>query len=433
MEKRQHKKPEAIWLFDYTSLAMMDDCPHYQVWLSERDINIIWQAVVNIDRFRSRVFTDVSGTTYTIADLDQFGNFKEWVSDMNVHMGEFMACNELLSQQNQILELLAEQLSRLADCSCLSANTTANGTGGSRGSGTTARPPINYNEGETPDTPPPGFSSWASYRTHKCNMSADILNGIIADLQSIAILDLVGITVSIFATTLIAVLITPIPFDDLLALASSIIVGAVSASYLLSVSTLLDTTYRTDFICALYNATDPSDAYAEAIVVIDEAVDNDSNIPSLVKPFVKDMLYKFVNPDSANRLFSNVPTLVTGTDCSSCGPAYWWECSVGETLEWTADTVEIGAIEGVYGEYVCILQTTALDDITTTLNNGSITPPTTAAVFCVTTTFDYDVGCNPTCFQEYTFQSDTGVFGLFSGIRAIMYRSGTPFSVIFEV
>lgn len=432
METVRHTKPDGIWLFDYNMLLAQDDCAELPVWISKRDLQIILQACVGIDKFRTRVFTDVQGQIYTIATPLQFETFQGWVSDMFNNLGGYVMCNDLINQQNLLLQSIADTLARMADCGCNEASTTTNGTGGSRGAGTTQRNPPGYNQADTPDIPPDGFDDMATYRTHKCNAAWEIIGQIQIDIQSMSVLNLIGVGVTAFATTLVATLITPIPFDELLAIAFAVITGAVTASYMLEVSSAIGAEWQ-DLTCELYNAEDVEDARARLYDALSAIVDGMITIPELVKPYVKQMLNPFLNNDNLARLFEDVPIRTTGTDCSSCGPEYWWECVVGDLISYDLQEVRLAAIEGSYGEYIMVLAVSVADDFTTTLLSGTVTSPGESPQ-CVTTIFDSPMGCSVNCYMydDTREQYPTGVFGAINDAYVIMYRSELPFSVLFE-
>lgn len=323
MAKRKHTKPDSIWLFDYNSLLAMDDCPKWFVLLSERDMNIIWQATLNIDRFRSRVFTDVDGPYYTIADLDQFGNFKEWVSDMNVNMGDFMACNELLERMTLALEALVEK-----DC-CPAG--TQGGYTGSRGGGTQARPPIDYDETEGTEVPPPGFDTWAEYRSHKCNASADLIRNLISDLQGLSGLSYAATSPSTLVQTLVVFFLTPVPYDDLITLAAYLIGTGYNYSFLSTMSTEINDNYE-NLLCLLYNSASPESAKTDFLAELETialAAFTSSDDAQWTMGAVEYML----SYDSFNKLFENNPTTIQDADCSNCG---------GEFLVEIFDILEVG-------------------------------------------------------------------------------------------
>lgn len=425
----KHRNSDAIWLFDYPVLAAQDDCPELQVWLSMRDIQIILTGLSNIDKFRSRVFYSVQGDVYEKVTPLDFETFQGWVSDLFNHIGGYIMCNELLEQQNLLFEQMVAQLARLADCNC-SQTPTVGGTGGSRGSGTSPTYPNPYDEGQTPEVPPPGFPDMATYRTHKCNASAQIVRELGEDMQSISLMSLVGVGSTALAAALAVTLLTPVPFDELLVIATAVIVGAVQASWLAQVSTLVDANFD-DLVCEIYNAANATAARTALIAAINTLIDGDGNIPAIGKPYVKQAVGAIVSTDSVNRAFTDVPVSEVH-DCSSCGPDEWWNCAYGEVLEMTVDTVELGSVLDLYGGYLVLLTFNAKEDVTTSLQNGAMNPHPVSPE-CMTTIFDNNASCQRTCGSGNAGQWPTGQFGTFNQIYTVMYRSSTPFSVLFEL
>lgn len=307
--RRKHSKPDSIWLFDYNSLLALDDCPKWFVLLSERDMNIIWQSTLNIDRFRSRVFTDVDGLYYTIADLDQFGNFKEWVSDMNVNMGDYMACNELLERMMLALEALAQK-------SCCPPGTQGGYTG-SRGGGTQARPPIDYDENEGEEVPPPGFDDWSEYRSHKCNAAADLINNLGSDLQGLSGLTYSATSPSVLVQTLVVFFLTPIPYDDLITLAAFLIGTGYNYTFLSTMSSEISDNYE-NLLCILYNSATAENAKTDFLAELETIAGAAFPNPDDAQ-WTMDAVEYMLQYDAFNKLFEDSPTTIQDEDCSMCG------------------------------------------------------------------------------------------------------------------
>lgn len=371
------------------------------------------------------------GQTGSIVAVQETGN-EIWDRNYPDLEESLMSCSEdflaLLASQNNLLAEMVQALNRQADC-CSTGGAATGGLGGSRGTGTVDVSPINYDESNNPDTPPPGFDSWSEYRSHKCNMATQIVRELARDLLNASLIELASVGISALSGILVVTFVSPIPFDGLLTIATAIIVGGIIGSYLATISEDI-TSVETNLVCQLYTAETASEAETKLEAALADIIEN-SGIGSTFWPYLKQMVNAMITIASMNRLFVNVPTSETG-DCTSCEPAYWWSCSVGELLDYDTDQVELGAVEDAYGGYILILGMDTATDFTTSLQNGSITTHPDSPQ-CATTQFVTNVGCNVTCYQSYNAQYPVpGSFGTFDDTYTLMYRSGAPFSVLFE-
>jgi len=357
-----HRNPDSKWLFDYTSLEAMDDCPENLVLLSERDINLIWQAVLNIDRFRSRVFTNRDGETYTIADLDQWGDFREWVSDMNVNMGDYMACNG-------VLEGILAAIQAIADRPCCPTGSPGSGVfnAGSRGAGITRAVPSTYEETEL-ETPPGGFDTWEEYREHKCNAASDIVLHLKVDLLSLSNLQLSAGGYSALIALIVGVLLTPVPFDDIAAIVSLLLVAAIEISWMTSLSAEVQND-ADDLKCVLYNASDFNDAEASFRSAVGGLITS-LDLGTFASGWLNDLVVALTPPDSLNKLFTAGPTETQDANCEDCGSGL---CELGLTngdvvsgtldggpvtlssvsVDWNGDPEDPRHIISVIGDFCC--------------------------------------------------------------------------------
>lgn len=340
-ETRLHKKPDSIWLFDYPSLLEMDDCPQWLVLLSERDINIIWQATLNIDRFRSRVFTDVQGLRYTIADLDQWGNFREWVSDMNVNMGDFMACNELLQRIAEALE----GMSTMSGC----CGGIEGVNGGSGGAGMEEAPSSDVQDTEEAHEgpPPPGYGSWEEFDSDKCSWLSHALGQMRVDVATMGSVQITVTAATGLAAILIPLLVTPVGWVVILQIAVVMIAAAATAGFYGWVSTHLET-YNDDYLCALYTGSDVTSSIANFGAMVDEKVAEDSNFNALTGYWATSILKSLASVDSINRAYTKQALVIPEADCSACGSTFTavlWIPS-GQTSNWGTIEVDGNSLTG---------------------------------------------------------------------------------------
>jgi hypothetical protein len=311
MAKVRHKKPESIWLFDFPSLESLDDCPQWLVLLSERDINIIWQATLNIDRFRSRIFTDVSGENYTIVNLDQFGQFKEWVSDMNVNMGDFMACNELLERIAVALE------SGVGMSGCCGGIEGV--SGGSSGTGMENAPPSTTEDTEESHSgpPPTGFASWEEFDEEKCNWATYIVEQMMVDVLTMGSVNVGVQSATALAGVLVTLLVTPVGWVILLEIAVIMIAATLTVGFYSLIHTHLET-YKDEYICSLLNGTSTDASITNFSSAVDVQISDDSAFNALTGYWAGSILKSLNTVDSVNRMYDKQAFIPPTADCSAC-------------------------------------------------------------------------------------------------------------------
>lgn len=334
----RHRKPDSIWLFDYTTLEGLSDCPDRVVCLSERSMNIIWQALVNVTRFRSRVFLEASGQMYTIVSDQQMEIFNGWVSDANVEMEAFPMCND-------ILQGMLNQLTILANKECCSGST--GGSSGTSGTGAVEQPPNGFNQ--NPGTPfPPDFANQSEYDSHKCMAAQKIVESLKADIANMALLTGIELGVSAITGSLLLVLVTPIPFDDLLLIATSLYVGAGTQAGLGDLYEYIDAN-EFELLCLLYRSSSASDAKVSLQDWFQDAIAGLGYDP-VVEASIQTISDAMINYDVVNRLFINQPSFGTGSAgaCSGCDAAlpYWQFSSSSEGWVYVDGTDPNGQVSG---------------------------------------------------------------------------------------
>jgi len=384
---RRHKKSEAIWLFNYPSLAAMSDCADKMVWLSERDLNIIWQATINIDKFRSRVFNSVDGEEYDIVSRDEFSTFQEWVSDLNVNLGGFNMCNEILLGIAQILQ-------QLVDKPCCPGESG----GGSRGAGDIPAPPSTQTS-TTDDRlgdPPPGFEDWDEYDQFKCDMAHKILDDLIVDMATLFTVG-AGVTASVtLATLLLTALLTPIGWAALITLAGvalSLFATGITVSELTSV--LEDN--RDSLVCGMLSGSSVTDSISFFADVVQDICEADAEISAFgdVPIFLAvNTIMGFASIDSFNRLYEPPPyEIPTGNDCSGCNPP-WWDCITADhVISSGSNFVTFEAFDVGDGNFVASVGKTGLADWGITLVSGSLVAPTDVPTFKASENDDSEFAC----------------------------------------
>lgn len=339
-----HRNDKSIWLYDYSQFEELSDCADKIVCLSDRDINLIWNAIQNIWTIQSRVYIDADGTQYEVVNDEQWETFIGWVAIMRNNLGAWPVCNDYLSS-------IAASLEALVNKPCCPSG----GTTGSRGSGSSQQPPNPYDQGETPTEPPPGFSSMEEYDGRKCNAAQDLINNLRGDLLGLSGLTYSGSTPTGLAGTLILFFLTPVPFDDIIALAAYLIYSAYSYTFLAQMSAEMGEN-NADLLCALYTADSASDAETDFLAALEDialayfATTDDAE-------WVMGAIEYMLTYDAFNVLFENIPTTSTDADCSGCAdPTGCMSIEFGNLTAGTIDplsstfTVESVAGPDVNGE-----------------------------------------------------------------------------------
>jgi len=350
----RHRSPDSIWLFDFPALEEMDDCAELQVWLSERDVQLILQGMKDVHRFQSRVFVEAEGNSYTTVDATQFEAFQGWVSDMFNNLGGYQMCNE-------IMQGILEALQAIADRECCPTGSPGSGllNSGSRGSAISSQSPNSFEE--EGETPPPGFDTWAEYRQHKCDVAHDIVKNFKVDLLSLSNLIPEDDAFSTIMVWLVGVLLTPVPYDDLATLIGLLLAASVEYSWLAELSSEVQDN-ADDLVCTLYTSSDSANAESSYLVALEGLIDG-LDIPGFGQDWLKNVADSMLTPDVTNKLFVPGPTESQGADCP---------CASACTL------ISADDIAGTGG-------------VTFELDSGSLTTPGSASLSSV----QMDWGGNP--------------------------------------
>lgn len=188
---------------------------------------------------------------------------------------------------------------------------------GSRGAGEKPAPPSTYDETTAGGEPPPGFADIEEYDSHKCYAAWAIVNELGRDLQGLSALSYGGATIPNLYLAILAVVLTPIPYDDIIGLAALLIYTTVAYSFLSLTSAILYDN-RFDLVCALYQATGELAAETALKGGISDLLDTETTWTASQKQFVLDAIDYFVGTDSINRLFEPVYVVTGEDDCQNC-------------------------------------------------------------------------------------------------------------------
>lgn len=239
------------------------------------------------------------------------------IFDENIDLrGCIMACD------GGTADALREIAASMRAC-CAADPGTSNGSGGA---GATERPETTITEGDSSvDPPPEGFDTWPEFYAYKCAVATWIWETLNNDLSLIGMMNLVvliasGVVIH-FAPYLAAVVATPIPFDDIVAIAT--LIATVIGMSLSAIDELHSAFVagREAIICAMYSAKSVSAAkfaFGEAWgaeIDIETPVDEVAHVLKLVA-------INLANNDAMNKLFERDEEIdYPVADCSFCpGP-----------------------------------------------------------------------------------------------------------------
>ncbi len=221
------------------------------------------------------------------------------------------------------LQGIIDQLEAIANKPCCPTGTTT----GSRGAGSTAATPNPYDQAATPTTPPPGFDDMTEFNSHKCNAAQDIVNALMQDLQGLAGITYIGSTIPLLVEAAIAVLLTPIPYDDIIFLVSLLLFTVIEYTFLVLLSDEIFNN-NDNLVCVLYNSPDSINAQASFRTELYALIDAQSWIDA-EKDFVTSAIDHMTPTDAMNKMFVDLPTVAQNADCTGCG-----DCAGPLTTAW---------------------------------------------------------------------------------------------------
>ena len=258
--------------------------------------------------WRTTYTTEYGEVGYTLPTEEEFQAVLSAISEANVDMA---SCEEL----NTTLQGILEAIEGLTAATVQSSGCGPCG-GGSRGAGTSEAEPNPYDQGESPTTPPPGFSSMTQFNQQKCNAAYDIITNLKNDLQGVAALDYVSNGFNDIVVLVLAVVLTPIPWDDIALLVGLLIFAGIEYTFLVEISSeIFDN--ADDLACELYNSDSAAEAQVNLRTALNALVDAQGWIEA-EEDFVKSALEYMTPLDAINRMFVNTPTTTQDADCSLC-------------------------------------------------------------------------------------------------------------------
>ena len=245
------------------------------------------------------------------------------IYDLNIPLEEsIMSCSDL-STLSLSLAQIADAIKYSADQKCSCGGT---GSTGSSGAGSTDQPASPTNTIDPSQPVPEGFNDWAEYLEFKCGEATRIIDEIIEDVANMSTLNLIGAALTELIPVLLVLLATPVPFDEIAALAALIIAAFAASGSILgnTLATIQD--LREELICDLYASSNATNARDRFVNTVNEYVDvNYPGQPDNI--FIKAILAAFAGFTSFNRLSTPDPINPPPTgDCSECGVpciVYW--------------------------------------------------------------------------------------------------------------
>lgn len=237
-------------------------------------------------------------------------------------VSQFLGADDMCQSLETAVQNVADQLAAMNATMIASAQCDSSCNGqGSNGAGTTDPPPSGYVDDGA--SPPPPFATVEEYRTYKCGAANLFVDQIQSDLTAIQTASILTLAASTLAITLI----TPIPFDDIIALSAITIaylgqglLGTYAGNIVAAINAA-----EVDYVCDIYNAETAQEAYDN----LQLRISNESGLNAAEKYLAS----FFVTIEAMNRLFdySTVTAQQTqpgGVDCADC------ECPIFGT-QWT--------------------------------------------------------------------------------------------------
>lgn len=325
------------------------DGEDWKCWAIEWPNSPLWNAILEgfvTTPMKGRFWDERTGSVQAAQEIGR-------EIDRRNHPNEevLMACNdEILT----VFEGILAQLTALANKECCPQTGTGSG---SRGTGGTQQPINPYtDDGELPPSGwPQDETGYGQYKTHKCNAAQDLIDNLQYDLTGLSGLSYAAQTPVGLVGVLITVLLTPVPYDDLVALAGFLIFTGYNYTLLAEMAAQIEGA-EDEIRCILYNSSSAADAETNLITKLEELADAAFTLEADAAWVVEVCSYMVTN-DALNLIFANVPTNTTGADCTSCGTGLVFDIC-GEQYYNPGDTIEAvqdcGNNYGCYGVYVAL-------------------------------------------------------------------------------
>lgn len=302
---RTYPKGNTRQLIDYNRFASLTG----EKWLFCLDRGVIELAKYLLNSrglYVTTYYTELLDNGYTVPNTDQFELIENAIAEANLDMS---GCTDIVAE----LALIRGALTAMAQGAGAGCGDCG---GGSRGAGASESAPSDFTD--TGENFPPSFDDREEFNAHKCNQAYDIINALQADLQGLAGIEYtVSGNIPEIVGILLGVLVTPIPYDDIVYLVALLLFTIIEYTFLVEFSSVVFDN-RDNLACILYNSEDAGQAQVDFEAELDSLVDGEA-YPDAAKDFVKDVVHHLVTFDAINLLYSDVPTISSGNTCSGCG------------------------------------------------------------------------------------------------------------------
>jgi len=231
--------------------------------------------------------------------------------DTNLHLEEvIMACND--PGLAEIADALRAISISMAGNNCCDRR----GSGGQEAVGVPLNPIVVGSPAIDP--PPDGFESWDEFFTDKCAIAWNIVEELENDIGEMAILNLGSISLSSLAALLAIAFATPIPFDDIVAIAALLL--TVIGEIIITTTLSIINDNEEELVCELYNGQSPSDSRNLFLSRFADFVD--VSVADPVQAFAINSLMAYMLGSAVvNRLYEKDLTRVwPSRDCFTCQP-----------------------------------------------------------------------------------------------------------------
>lgn len=208
----------------------------------------------------------------------------------------------------------------LAQVQCCDGPTNT-GTGGASGQETA--PSGGVDNGTNPPNTT-NFATYGEYETYKCNIANYIVDNADASantMQTLSWNSILALPIAELIVVLAASLATPIPGDEIVAMAAILALWGGAFQPVFDNLELAIDNHRQDLVCALFTASDVAEAKSNFRTELDLAIDAESTPGGLLNTVTKGVSRIFISTDNLNKLFTQDDSVVwpTGSiDCSVC-------------------------------------------------------------------------------------------------------------------
>lgn len=195
--------------------------------------------------------------------------------------------------------------------------------GGSGGAGMIPGEPSPHSSTPTDreGPPPPGYESWDEFDQLACNMAMYIIDQIIVDIGTSAIVNVALTDVAGLAALIVPLLTTPIGWAIVLTIAGLMIENLILAVAYADIITWF-TDNKSELVCALLLGTDVDSSINSVVDKVDEIIDAENGFGGgLGEYWARRYIKAWFTVDSVNRLYNRQGINPPDQDCPCGGEA----------------------------------------------------------------------------------------------------------------